>query len=45
MDARDRAEEILAEAETFKDGHAKQKMYEIAAAYLKLAEQLEQAAD
>jgi hemerythrin-like domain-containing protein len=43
-DARDRAEEILAKAENFKDADAKQKMHEIAEKYVKLAEQLEQAA-
>jgi hypothetical protein len=43
-DARDRAEELLAKAETFQDADAKQKMREIAAKYLELAERLEQAA-
>jgi hemerythrin-like domain-containing protein len=42
-DARDRAEEIFAKAENFKDADAKQKMHEIAEKYMKLAEQLEQA--
>jgi hypothetical protein len=43
-EARDRAEELLVKAETFKDADAKQKMREIAAKYVKLAEKLEQAA-
>ena len=43
-DARDRAEELLAKAETFKEASAKQTMREIAVKYEKLAEQLEQAA-
>jgi hypothetical protein len=34
-EARERAEEILLKAETFKDAYAKQKMREIAAAYVK----------
>jgi hypothetical protein len=43
-DARERAEEILVGAETFQDAYAKQKIREIAEKYVKLAEQLEQAA-
>jgi hypothetical protein len=43
-ESRDRAEELLAKAETFRDADAKQKMREIAVKYVKLAEQLEQAA-
>jgi hypothetical protein len=43
-DARDRAEEILTKAETFRDALAKQKMREIAAKYEELAGQLEKAA-
>jgi hypothetical protein len=43
-DARERAEEILAKAETFKDASAKQNMREIAAKYLEMAEGLEKAA-
>jgi hypothetical protein len=42
-DARERAEEILAKAETFKDASAKKSMLEIAANYKKLAAQLETA--
>ena len=42
-DARDRAEEILAKADTFKDAVAKQKMLEIATKYEELAERMEQA--
>jgi hypothetical protein len=42
-DARERAEEILAKADTFKDAVAKQKMMEIAAKYVELAERMEQA--
>ncbi len=44
-DARDRAEELLTRAETFRDAVAKQKMQEIAARYVRLAAQLEQAAE
>jgi hypothetical protein len=44
-DARDRAEEISVKAETFKDAYAKQRMREIAAKYVELAERLEKAAD
>jgi hypothetical protein len=43
-DSRNRAEEILAKAETFKDASAKQKMREIALKYEGLAERMEQAA-
>jgi hypothetical protein len=43
-DARERAKEILAKAETFKDAGAKQTMREIAAKYLEMAEQLEKVA-
>jgi hypothetical protein len=43
-ECRERAEELLVKAETFKDPDAKQKMREIAVKYVKLAEQLEQAA-
>ena len=43
-DARERSEEILAKAETFKDASAKKSMLEIAEKYLKLADQLENAA-
>jgi hypothetical protein len=35
----------LVKAETFKDADAKRKMREIAVAYVKLAERLEEAAD
>ena len=42
-EARERAEEVLARAETFQDARAKQKMREIAAEYEKLAERLERA--
>jgi hypothetical protein len=44
-ESRARAEEISVKAETFKDAAAKQKMREIAEAYVKLAERLEEAAD
>jgi hypothetical protein len=44
-DARERAEEILVKAETFKDAYAKQKMREIAMKYEELPERLEQAAN
>jgi plasmid stabilization system protein ParE len=44
-EARDRAEEILAIAETFHDAYAKHKMREIAVKYEELAERLEQAAE
>jgi hypothetical protein len=44
-DARERAEEISVKVETFQDAYAKQKMREIAAAYVKLAERLEEAAN
>ena len=43
-EARERAEEVLARAETFQDARAKRKMCEIAAQYEKLAERLERAA-
>ena len=43
-DARERAEELLAKAETFHDAEAKQRMLELAAKYVKMAERLEQAA-
>jgi hypothetical protein len=43
-ECRERAEELSVKAETFKDADAKQKMLEIAVKYVKLAEQLEQAA-
>jgi hypothetical protein len=43
-DARERAAEVLARAETFKDAEAKQRMLELAVKYEKLAERLEQAA-
>jgi hypothetical protein len=39
---RARAEEVLAQAETFEDAGARQKMREIAASYEKLAQLLEQ---
>ncbi len=42
---RERAEEILTRAETFKDAHAKQRMRALAVKYVELAEQLEQAAE
>jgi len=41
-DLRVRAEEISTRAETFHNADAKQKMREIAATYVKLAERLEQ---
>jgi hypothetical protein len=41
-DFRARAEEISARAETFHNADARQKMREIAATYVKLAERLEQ---
>jgi len=43
-EARGRAEEILAKADTFGDAEAREKMREIAERYMKLAERLEQAA-
>jgi hypothetical protein len=43
-DLRDRAEEILARAETFRDALAKQKMRKIAVKYDELAKRREQAA-
>ena len=43
-ECRERAEEILARAETFHNAGAKQRMLELAAQYEKLAERLEQAA-
>jgi hypothetical protein len=43
-EARDHAEEVLVKAETFKDEAAKQRMREIAAKYVEMAERLEQAA-
>jgi hypothetical protein len=43
-DCRERAEEILTRAETFKDADSKRKMIEIAAQYQDLANRLEQAA-
>jgi hypothetical protein len=43
-DARERAEEVLAKAETFRDAYAQQKMREIAVKYVELAERLEKAA-
>jgi hypothetical protein len=43
-ECRERAEELLVKAETFKDADAKQKMREIAVKYVKLAEQLERVA-
>jgi hypothetical protein len=43
-EARERAEEILVKAETFRDAEAKQKMREIAVKYEEMAERLEQAA-
>jgi hypothetical protein len=42
--ARERAEEILVKAETFKDADAKRGMHAIAVKYVKLAERFEQAA-
>lgn len=39
---RARAEAVLAQAETFEDANARQKMRKIAAGYGKLAQQLEQ---
>jgi hypothetical protein len=44
QEARDRAEEILVKAESYKDADAKQKMREIAAKYVEMAEGLEKAA-
>jgi hypothetical protein len=44
QESRDRAEEILSKAETFKDAGAKQKMLEIAAKYEELAKRMEQVA-
>ena len=44
QEARDRAKEILAKAETFKDAGAKQKMLEVAAKYQELAERMEEVA-
>jgi hypothetical protein len=41
-DLRTRAEEISARAETFQNAAARQKLREIAATYVKLAERLEQ---
>ena len=41
-DLRERAEEVLAQAETMKDAGAAQKMRDVAASYEKLAQQLEQ---
>jgi len=41
-DLRARAEEISARAATFYDADARQKMHEIAATYVKLAERIEQ---
>jgi hypothetical protein len=38
------AEEVLAQAETMKDAGAQRKMRDIAASYVKLAEQLEEVA-
>jgi hypothetical protein len=43
-EARERAEEILTKAETFKDAEAKQRMREIAAKYEEMAKRLERAA-
>jgi hypothetical protein len=43
-DARDRVEELLAKAETFKDASAKQRLRELAVKYVEMAERLEQAA-
>jgi plasmid stabilization system protein ParE len=43
-DARERAEEILAKAETFNDGSAKQTMRELAVRYEKLADRLKRRA-
>jgi hypothetical protein len=43
-DCRQRAEEILVKAETFKDADAKQRMLEIAVKYQEMAERLEDAA-
>ena len=43
-ECRERAEEILARAETFQDAHSKQKMHEIAAQYQNLAKWPERAA-
>jgi hypothetical protein len=43
-ECRERAEEILARAETFNDAGAREGMRGIAAGYQKLAERLEQAA-
>jgi hypothetical protein len=43
-DCRQRAEEILVKAETFKQADAKQRMGEIAGKYVELAERLEKAA-
>jgi hypothetical protein len=44
QEARDRAEEILTKAESFKDAGAKQKMRDIAAQYQELAKRMEEAA-
>jgi hypothetical protein len=44
QEARDRAEEILVKAESYKDADAKQKMRKIAAKYVEMAEGLEKAA-
>jgi hypothetical protein len=44
QEARDRAEEILAKAENYKDAGAKQKMLEVAAKYQELAERMEKVA-
>jgi hypothetical protein len=43
-DARDRAEEVLVRAETFKDASARERMRRLAANYQLLAERLETAA-
>jgi hypothetical protein len=44
-ECRERAEEILTKAETFRDAHAIERMRRIAASYKRLAERLEQAAE
>jgi hypothetical protein len=43
-ESRERAEELLVKAETFKDASPKQGMLDTATKYLKMAERLEQAA-
>jgi hypothetical protein len=43
-EARDHAEEVLIKAETFNDEDAKQRMREIAAKYVEMAERLEREA-